>query len=265
MNRGVTMGRTAAWVSTKTGRPPMRSPGRPPPRRDVERAFWDKIAQGLTSEDAAVTVGVSGPVGTRWFRQRGGMPASLRIGPSSGRYLSFAEREEIALLRAQGGGVREIARRIGRAPSTVSRELRRNAATRGGRLEYRASIAQWKAERAARRPKTAKLVVNDRLRSYVQDRLGGQVSRPDGTPALGPLTAAWKGRKKPRRQDRRWATAWSPERIAHRPPGDFPEDEAMRISHEAIYQALTYKAVARSSGSWSPVYAPGGTAGAGRA
>jgi transposase-like protein len=173
----------------------------------VERAFWDKIAQGLTSEDAAVAVGVSGPVGTRWFRQRGGMSADVGPVPPSGRYLSFAEREEIALLRAQGGGVREIARRIGRAPSTVSRELRRNAATRGGRLEYRASIAQWKAERAARRPKTAKLVVNDRLRSYVQDRLGGQVSRPGGTPVLGPLTAAWKGRNKPRRQDRRWATA----------------------------------------------------------
>src|SRR3954447_9009149 len=133
------MGRTAAWVSTKTGRAPMRSPGRPPPRREVERTFWVKIAEGLSSEDAAVAVGVSGPVGSRWFRQRGGMPASLRCGPSSGRYLTFAEREEIALLRAQGAGVREIARRIGRAASTVSRELRRNAATRGGQLEYRAS------------------------------------------------------------------------------------------------------------------------------
>jgi transposase-like protein len=137
-------------MSTKTGRAPMRSPGRPPPRREVERAFWVKIAEGLTSEDAAVAVGVSGPVGSRWFRQRGGMPASLRRGPSSGRYLSFAEREEIALLRAQRAGVREIARRIGRTASTVSRELRRNAATRGGQLEYRASVAQWKAERAAR-------------------------------------------------------------------------------------------------------------------
>jgi IS30 family transposase len=216
----------------------MRSPGRPPPRRDVERAFWAKIADGLSSEDAAVAVGVSGPVGSRWFRQRGGILASIRGGPSSGRYLSFAEREEIALLRAQGAGVREIARRIGRAASTVSRELRRNAATRGGELEYRASVAQWKAERAARRPKTAKLVQNERLRDYVQDRLAGHVLRPDGTPVPGPATAAWKGRNKPRRQDRRWATAWSPEQIAHRLPVDFPEDESMRISHEAIYQAL---------------------------
>jgi IS30 family transposase len=232
------MGRTAAWMSTKTGRAPMRSPGRPPPQRDVERAFWGKIAEGLTSEDAAVAVGVSGPVGSRWFRQRGGMPASLRCGPSSGRYLSFAEREEIALLRARGAGVREIARRIGRAASTVSRELRRNVATRSGQLTYRASVAQWKAERAARRPKTAKIVVNEPLRDYVQDRLAGQVRRPDGTPVPGPATAAWKGRNKPRRQDRRWATAWSPEQIAHRLPVDFPDDESMRISHEAIYQAL---------------------------
>ncbi|SDY93470.1 Helix-turn-helix domain-containing protein [Modestobacter sp. DSM 44400] len=201
----------------------------------MERAFWVKIAEGLTSEDAAVAVGVSGPVGTRWFRQRGGMPAAVGPVPPSGRYLSFAEREEIALLRAQGGGVRDIARRIGRAASTVSRELRRNAATRGGRLEYRASIAQWKAERAARRPKSAKLVENDRLREYVQDRLSGVVRRPDGTPASGPDTAAWKGRNKPRRQDRRWATAWSPEQIAHRLPIDFPDDGSMRISHEAIY------------------------------
>jgi IS30 family transposase len=224
------MGRTAAWMSTRTGRAPMRSPGRPPPRREVERAFWAKIAEGMSSEDAAVAVGVSGPVGSRWFRQRGGMPASLRCEPSSGRYLLFVEREEIALLRAQAVGVREIARRIGRAASTVSRELRRNAATRGGQLEYRASVAQWKAERAARRPKPAKLVDNERLRDYVQDRLAGTVP--------GPSTAAWKGRNQPRRQDRRWATAWSPEQIAHRLPVDFPDDESMRISHEAIYQAL---------------------------
>ena len=80
----------------------------------------------------------------------------IDLGPVSGRYRSFAEREEIALFRAKKVGVREIARRLGRAPSTISRELKRNAATRGGQLEYRAGTAQWKAELAARRPKSAK-------------------------------------------------------------------------------------------------------------
>jgi IS30 family transposase len=84
--------------------------------------------------------------------------------PLSGRYLSFAEREEIAILRARGCGVREIARQLGRSPSTISRELRRNAATRGGGLEYRASTAQWHADRRAQRPKSAKLAVNAELR-----------------------------------------------------------------------------------------------------
>ena len=82
---------------------------------------------------------------------------SVTVAPLSGRYLSFAEREEIALLRAQKLGVREIARRIGRSPSTISRELRRNAGTRSGSLTYRASTAQWHADRRGRRPKPAKL------------------------------------------------------------------------------------------------------------
>jgi IS30 family transposase len=165
------------------------------------------------------------------------MPTFMTV-PLTGRYLSFPEREEIAVLKAQGAGVRAIALRLGRNPSTISRELRRNAATRGGKLDYRASVAQWKAELLGRRPKTAKLVQNARLREYVQDRLSGQVRRPDGTPVEGPATARWKGRNKPLRQDRGWATAWSPEQISNRLKVDFPDDESMRISHEAIYQAL---------------------------
>jgi len=93
---------------TVTGRPAMRSPGRPPARREVEQAFWLRIAEGLSSEDAARSSGVSGAVGSQWFRQRGGMPIDLS--DPTGRYLSFAEREEIALLRAQQVGVRAIAR-----------------------------------------------------------------------------------------------------------------------------------------------------------
>lgn len=155
----------------------------------------------------------------------------------SGRYLSFAEREEIALQRAGGHGVCEIARKLGRASSTISRELRRNAATRSGGLDYRATTAQWHADRAARRPKPAKLVVNEALREFVQDRLSGAVTAADGSMVAGPKVT-WKGRRSGRRQHRRWAMAWSPEQIAQRLKIDFPEDETMRISHEAIYQAL---------------------------
>ena len=232
------MGRPNGWASELTGRAAMRSPGRPPVASRVDRVvFWLAVGDGMTTVEAAKLTGVSEAVGVRWFRDGGGMP-TVSLAPLSGRYLSFAEREEIALLRAQGAGVREIARRVGRSPSTISRELRRNAATRGGKLEYRASVAQWKAERMARRPKTAKLAADDRLREYVQERLSGQVRRPDGTAVPGPATRPWNGRNKPRRQDRRWARAWSPEQISNRLRLDFPDDESMRISHEAIYQAL---------------------------
>jgi transposase len=156
----------------------MRSPGRPPvARREHRQRFWTAIALGLSSEDAAVACGVSQAVGTRWFRESGGMPP-ISLAPLSGRYLSFAEREEVAVLKARGCGVRQIARRVGRSPSTISRELRRNAATRGGLLEYRATTAQWHADRRARRPKVAKLAGNDALRQYVQDRLAGLITAP---------------------------------------------------------------------------------------
>jgi transposase len=220
-----------------TGRSAMKSPGKPSHRREVELWFWREIAKGLSSEDAAAAVGVSSAAGVRWFRERGGM-ATLVRDPETCRYLCFAEREEIAMLRAEGQGVRAIARELGRSPSTISRELRRNAATRCGKLEYRASVAQWKAELVARRPKTAKLAAEERLREYVQERLAGHVRRPDGTAVAGPATAPWRGRNKPRRQDRRWATAWSPEQISARLKVEFPDDRSMRISHEAIYQSL---------------------------
>ena len=129
------------------GRERMRSPGRPPvARREDRQRFWAAIRRGLSSEDAAVEAGVSPVVGTRWFREAGGMPPITQA-PLSGRFLSLAEREEIAILRARGCGVRETARRTARSPSTISRELRRNAATRGGSLEYRATTAQWHADR----------------------------------------------------------------------------------------------------------------------
>ena len=231
------MGRARGWISEQTGRAPMRSPGRPGVnQREATQAFWACIAAGDSSEDAASASGVSQPLGTRWFREAGGMrPISLAA--HSGRYLSFAEREELSLLRAQQLGVREIARRMGRSPSTVSRELRRNAETRGGVLRYRATVAQWKAERAAERPKTAKLAENARLRAYVQDRLAGTVTDARGKPILGP-EVPWNGRRHGRRADRRWGKCWSPQQISRRLRIDFPHDASMRISHEAIYQAL---------------------------
>lgn len=223
-------------AADRAQRPKMRSPGRWGFPRRVEREFWRRIGDGLGTVQAAKAVGVSEVIGGRWFRQGGGMPP-MSLAEPTGRHLSFTEREEIAILRAQGHGPREIGRRIGRDASTISRELRRNAATRSTNPGYRASTAQWKAEIAAKRPKKAKLVNNPRLREYVQERLAGQLVRPDGTVLAGPRTS-WAGRNKPRRADRPWATAWSPEKISNRLWLDFPDDESMRISHEAIYQSL---------------------------
>jgi IS30 family transposase len=227
--------------SDRAGRGKLGSLGRPGTGlREVRQRFWQAIARGATSEAAAVEVGVAPAVGVRWFRVTGGMPPTHlapAAPPCSGRYLSFAEREQLALLRAQGLGVRACARRLGRAPSTISRELRRNAATRGGSFAYRATTAQWHADRAARRPKAAKLALHARLRQYVQDRLAGVITTPEGAPVPGP-PVPWNGRRHGRRQHRRWGRGWSPEQIARRLPRDFPDDPTMRISHEAIYQAL---------------------------
>jgi len=170
----------------------------------VERVFWRLIAQGLSTEAASLAAGVSVTVGSRWFRDGGGM-ATLELSDPTGRYLSMAEREEVAVLRGRVS-VREIARRLGRAPSTVSRELRRNASG-GDPRRYRASVAQTEADRRARRPKAAKLAARPALRAYVQGKLEG-IER------------------------------WSPEQIARRLVLDFPDDEQMRICHETIYQAL---------------------------
>src|SRR5512144_2641122 len=102
------MGRPPGWAARATGRPAMRSPGRPTvARREDRQRFWAAIARGASSEDAAAAAGVSPAVGGRWFRDGGGM-STISQTPPSGRYLSFAEREEIAILRGCGRGVREI-------------------------------------------------------------------------------------------------------------------------------------------------------------
>ena len=144
------------WAADRALRPAMRSPGRPEPSRAVQREFWRLIATGVTTVEARRAVGVSWPVGARWFRHAGGMPP-LSLDEPTGRYLSFAEREEIALLQGPGPGRAGDRPRIGRDPSTISRELRRNAATRerqaglpgvGGAVEGAAGA------RSARRPRS---------------------------------------------------------------------------------------------------------------
>jgi hypothetical protein len=143
-------------------------------------------------------------------------------------------------LIAQGKRTEEAALEIGVSTPVAVRWFRHAggmAATCSGKPDYRASVAQWKAQTAAQRPKPAELASNPRLQDYVQTRLSGQLQRPDGTVAAGPPTT-WKGLNKPHRADRRWATAWSPEQISRRLVHDFPDDVDMRISHEAIYQAL---------------------------
>lgn len=228
-------------ASDRCTREKMCSPGRPPAwQREHYRRFWQAIADGRTSEEAAADAGISTPLGPRWFRSSGGMPPT-HLAPSApvptGRYLTLSEREEIAIELAKGTASRAIARKLGRSPSTISREVRRNAATRGGNLDYRASAAQWHADRAARRPRLSKLASNPALRAYVEEHLSGQVTNADGLGFAGP-EVLWKKRRAVFRQNRRWSTAWSPEQIAHRLRIDYPEDLTMRISHEAIYQSL---------------------------
>ncbi|HSS88146.1 MAG TPA: IS30 family transposase [Streptosporangiaceae bacterium] len=168
--------------------------------REARVVFWEGVRSGLGWQDAAVAAGF--PRGGRlWFRAAGGVKGN-GAGPVSGRYLSLAEREEIAVGRAAGDSMRVIAARLGRAPSTVSRELQRNCLSRG---RYRAVAAQRRAEDRARRPKRAKLAGDDELRGWVQGKL----------------------RKR-----------WSPEQISRRLAAEFPDRPEMRVSHETIYQSL---------------------------
>jgi IS30 family transposase len=184
--------------------------GRPQTSRFVERRFWREVRAGSSVADAAVAVGVSRSVAKRWFRHGGGMP-TMSLQEPSGRNLRFEDREEIMVGIAAGETDAQIARRIGRHPSTVSRELARNCPRYpNGQLRrprYRASTAQLKAEKEARRPKTAKLVAYAPLRDYVQAKLACREH-------------------------------WSPEQIARRLPMEFPDDERMRVSHETIYQSI---------------------------
>ena len=180
--------------------------GRPRLPVEWEYRFWCGVRGGLGVEEAAAAVGVSCTQAHRWVRHRGGVMPSVTAGRRT-RSLSFAEREEIALLNAAGWGVREIAGQLGRDPGTISRELRRvpRDSSDPRRRVYRASTAQEDADVKARRPKDAKLATNLALRREVQARLEEN---------------------------------HSPEQIAARLRQDFPDDPEMWVSHETIYQAL---------------------------
>ena len=174
----------------------------PPAWRNHRNATGDDTPATVAASSVFVPRAIAAQKRTRSCRHAGGVNPFLA--PTvSGRYLSFGEREEIALvLGPRAIGVREIARRLGRSPSTISRELGGNASTRTWRLEFKATVAQWHAERCARRSKAAEPASNDRLRGYVQDRLAGRVRATDGR-VLDPEGPQWNGKNKPHRGDRR--------------------------------------------------------------
>jgi transposase, IS30 family len=165
------------------------------------QVFWAALQGGEFITGAAEAAGTYRKQGARWVVASGGV-RPRRGRNVNGRYLSFAEREEIALGRAAGESMRAIAKRLGRSPSTISRELGRNAEAPG---RYRATSAHAVAWRRAARPKPAKLATNLVLRGKVEQDL----------------------EKK-----------YSPEQIAGRLRVEFPDDPEMWVSHETIYQSL---------------------------
>ena len=193
-----------------------------PTPRSVRQRFWLLIQAGVLREDAAREVGYNGGQGRRWFDQSGGVIPAYVLKPPGGRFLSFAEREEILAGVERGESMRLIAGRLGRAPSTVLRELRRNMrhqlyrsrsrlkAKSVGRprtqpWDYRPSVAQLRADFNARRPKSAKLATHLELRQLVQAKL---------TRRLSPQQAAAELRR------------------------EYPDQPEMWVSHETIYQSI---------------------------
>ena len=175
--------------------------GRPGLARSERVVFWDGVRGGLGVAQAAAGAGISPLSGWRLFAGAGGVKGNGPVA-GSGRYLSFAEREEIAVGLAAGHSLRSIAARLGRHPSTIGREVARNGLRAGG---YRARAAEAQAQYRARRPKAARLAGDGRLREHVQARL----------------------------LDR-----WSPAQISRRLRAEFPDDPEMRVCHETIYQAI---------------------------
>jgi IS30 family transposase len=177
----------------------MAGPGRSGYSREIRRQFWIELRARGTATAAAAAIGVPRSTAANWVMEAGGVSPTLNA-PATSR-LSFLDREEIGFAVSHGEGVRSIARRLGRAPSTISRELRLKTTTRG----YRPSTAEAESRRLATRPRGGKLARNDRLREYVQTGLTAK---------------------------------HSPEQISLRLRRDFPDEPEMRVSHETIYQAL---------------------------
>ena len=168
---------------------------------EVFQTFWGAMARGEFITGAAAEAGTYRQKGRSWLRESGGV-RPRRGRDLLGRCLTFAEREEIAIARAGGHGIRQIAHDLGRSPSTISRELARNVV---GTKAYRATTAHALAYERASRPKAAKLATNLVLRAKVEKDL----------------------EKK-----------YSPEQITGRLRVEFPDDPEMRVSPETIYQSL---------------------------
>src|SRR5712672_35825 len=145
---------------------------RPSRLAGVERVFWDHLREGMSSRDAGVAVGVSVDSGSRWFADAGGVRPRFSDGSARRNWsrLTLDERNEIHDGVARGEGIREMARRLDRAPSTIMPEIERNAVCRGRyraryqfgaqwhggwdpQPRYRASMANARAHERARRPK----------------------------------------------------------------------------------------------------------------
>lgn len=166
--------------------------------------FWLVRSQGVSAMGAAAAAGVPLTTARRILVAAGGVRPRVRPA-RSGRTLSFVEREEIAVGLAAGLTPAAIARQLGRHRSTVTREIARHRSGHDAKLGYRASGSQWRAQRNARRPKPAKLVVNEQLRELVQAML---------------------------------TKKWSPRQIAATLKVEFPDRPEMWVSHETIYQSL---------------------------
>lgn len=171
----------------------------------LEDEYWALILAGVGTVDACRIVGIGRKTGYRWRAELGGLaPARRAEAQQSERYLSLLERERIAVLRRQGLSMRAIATRLGRAPSTVSRELRRNTAEHD-RGAYDPVLAHARARTAARRQRPGVLAHDEELHRMVQGRL---------------------------------ELDWSPQQIAVWLRMEHPQRPEWHVCHETIYQAL---------------------------